>query len=74
MLIKNKEFEMLVKGIDFEKNPELESIVDEIVKRYEKDNKVRADWIKEKRAQNPEYGHSKEEIEKIRKRNKGEEK
>lgn len=75
MLINNKEFEMLVNGLDFEKNPELEEIVNTVVARYEKSNRMRADWIKAKRAENPEYGHSKEEIEKIRKwKSKGESK
>lgn len=72
MLIRNNEFEQIVKALDFEKNPELESIVKDIMERTESKKKYFSEYLKSKRAENPEYGHSKKEIEiiKLRKEKK----
>lgn len=72
MLIRNNEFEQIVKALDFEKNPELEPVVNEIIERAENKKKYFSQYLKSKRAENPNYGHSKKEIEifKIRKEKK----
>lgn len=72
MLIRNNEFEQIVKALDFEKNPELEPVVNEIIERAENKKKYFSQYLKSKRAENPNYGHSKKELEifKLRKEKK----
>ena len=72
MLIRNNEFEQIVKALDFEKNPELKSVVEDVIERAESKKKYFSEYLKSRRAENPNYGHSKKEIEifKIRKEKK----
>jgi hypothetical protein len=66
MLVNNYEYEKLKSAINFDEHPELLYIVKDIEEREAKRKKYVADKIKSKRKENKEYGHSKEEIERMR--------
>lgn len=66
MLVNNYEYEKLKSAINFDEHPELLYIVKDIEEREVKRKKYVADKIKSKRKENKEYGHSKEEIERMR--------
>lgn len=68
MLVNKKEFEILKLhlGYELESDEELKRVVDNIEERDCKKNEKQAFRTKQMRKENPEYGHSKEEIEYMR--------
>lgn len=71
MLVNKNEFEIIKAhlGYQLESDKDLIRIIKNIEERNAKINKRTANAIKERRKENPEYGHSKKEIEDMRKRN-----
>lgn len=68
MLVNKDEFEIIKSrfSMNWENDEELVRVINNIEERNENIKKRNAESVRKKRLENPEYGHSKEEIEYMR--------